>query len=178
MTQVSLKDGSIITIRKAVSSDAKEVLEYIHKISSESDFLTFGEGEFHRTIEQQKNFIYDIAKRKNALFIVAEIDGKIVGNLNFSGGLRPRMAHTGEFGLSVLQEYWGKGIGTKLIKNLIQWCKKSETIRKINLKVRNDNHLAIHLYKKLGFKQEGIITRDFLVDNRFYDSIFMGLTID
>ncbi|SHJ70993.1 hypothetical protein [Tepidibacter formicigenes] len=38
--------------------------------------------------------------KNNTLFIVAEIDGKIIGNLNFSGGSKKRIAHTGEFGVN------------------------------------------------------------------------------
>ncbi|MGN9165613.1 N-acetyltransferase family protein [Tissierellaceae bacterium HCP3S3_D8] len=178
MELFKLKDGHTIVIRRADKSDGKAMLEYIDKISRESDFLTFGQGEFNRTIEQEESFIDNISKQSNALFIIAELEGKIIGNLNFAGGTRPRTAHTGEFGVSVLKEYWGQGIGTKLIDYLIEWCKESGIIRKINLRVRSDNYSAIYIYKKFEFKGEGIITRDFFIDDRFYDSIFMGLIID
>lgn len=178
MEQFKLKNGNAIVIRKADKSDGEAMLEYIDEISRESDFLTFGQGEFNRTIDQEESFIDNISKQSNALFIIVELEGKIIGNLNFSGGTRPRTAHTGEFGVSVLKEHWGQGIGTKLIDYLVEWCKESGIIRKINLRVRSDNYSAIHIYKKLGFKEEGIITRDFFIDDRFYDSIFMGLIID
>lgn len=110
--------------------------------------------------------------------IVAEIERKIIGLLNFSGGKRARTLHTGEFGVSVLKAYWGQGVGTSLIEYLINWCKENGVIRKINLRVRSDNASAIHVYKSLGFKEEGLITRDFYIDNKFYDSIQMGLSID
>lgn len=178
MKQFKLKNGDTVKIRKANKSDAKAILKYIDTISRESDFLTFGQGEFDKTIEQEECFIDNISKQNNALFIIAEIKGKIVGNLNFSGGARPRIVHTGEFGVSVLKDYWGQGIGSELIKCLIEWCKQSRIIRKINLRVRSDNYSAIHIYKKLRFNEEGVITRDFFIQNRFYDSIFMGLIID
>ncbi len=178
MKQLNLKNGNLLVIRKANKSDAKEILDYIYTISSESDFLTFGEGEFDKTIEEEENFIDNISKQNNALFIIAEIEGKIVGNLNFSGGTRSRLAHTGEFGVSILKEYWEQGIGTELIKYLIEWSKASGVIRKIDLRVRSDNDLAIHVYKKLGFKEEGVITRNLQINNSFYDTICMGLMID
>lgn len=117
-------------------------------------------------------------KKENALFIIAEITGKVVGNLNFSGGTRQRIAHVGEFGVSILKEYWGNGIGEELIKYLISWSNSSGIIRKINLRVRTDNTRGIHLYKKLGFSEEGIVKRDFLINGEFYDSLVMGLLID
>jgi len=178
MKQIILKNGSAAIIRRANKSDAAAMLEYIDIISRESDFLTFGQGEFDKTIEQEESFIDNISKQSNALFIIVEVEGKIVGNLNFSGGLRPRIRHIGEFGVSVLKEYWGQGIGTKLINYLIEWCKQSGVIRKINLRVRSDNYSAIYMYKKLGFNEEGVVTREFLIKNKFYDCLSMGLLID
>jgi len=178
MKQLKLKNGSAAVIRKVTKSDAEAMLEYINTISRESEFLTFGEGDMSITVEQEESFIDNISKQNNALFIIVEIEGKIIGNLNFSGGARPRIAHTGEFGVSVLEEYWNYGIATQLINYLIEWCKESGIIRKVNLRVRSDNHAAIHIYKKLGFNEEGLIKREFLINDKFYDSIFMGLVID
>lgn len=178
LKQVKLKNGELISIREATALDAKEMLAYIHTISGESDFLTFGEGEFNMSVEQEEAFLNQFLKQDNALFIIAELDGKIVGNLSFAGGAMSRIAHTGELGVSVLKQYWGRGIGTALMDYLISWCKETGIIRKVNLKVRSDNHMAIYIYKKLGFQEEGLITREFYVDGRFYDSVVMGLGID
>lgn len=177
MKEIKIKNGKII-IRKALKSDANELVNYLDLISKESDYLTFGEGESDITVEQEEEFIESANNKNNTLFIVAEMNEKIIGNLNFSAGQRKRIAHTGEFGVSVLKEYWGNGIGKELIKYLIQWSKNSGLIRKINLRVRIDNTKAIKLYKELGFFEEGIIKRDFLIDNKFYDSLSMGLLID
>ncbi|MHB1394294.1 MAG: GNAT family N-acetyltransferase [Clostridia bacterium] len=178
MEQLKLKNGETVVIRPATKSDAKALIKYINTVSGESDNLTFGPGEFGMNVEQEENFLDNTAKQNNAIYLIAEAGGEIVGSLNFSGGARPRIAHTGEFGVSVLKEYWGNGIGTELIKYLIKWSKKSGVIRKINLRVRTDNVSAIHVYKKLGFTEEGVIIREFFINNRFYDSMCMGLTID
>jgi RimJ/RimL family protein N-acetyltransferase len=79
--------------------------------------------------------------------------------------------------VSVLKDYWGMGIGEELIRYLINWSRDSG-IRKINLRVRQDNLKAISLYKKLGFTEEGIVKRDSLIGGKFYDSLLMGLLID
>lgn len=167
-----------IIIRKALKSDAKALIEYLEVIGGESDFLTFSKGQFGRSIEQEEDFIENTLNKENALFIIAEINGNIVGNLNFSGGPRQRTAHVGEFGVSVIKQNWGNGIGEQLVTYLINWGKASEIIRKIDLRVRVDNTRAIYLYKKLGFLEEGLLKRDFLINGEFYDSLLMGLLID
>ncbi|MBV7276560.1 GNAT family N-acetyltransferase [Clostridiaceae bacterium UIB06] len=167
-----------ITIRKAKESDAEVLIEYLNIIGGQSNDLTFGEGEFGRTVEAEREFIKNALEKNNALFIIAEVDGKVVGNLNFSGGPRKRIAHVGEFGVSVLKEYWGNRIGEELIRYLIDWSKNSKIIKKINLRVRTENKRGIGLYKKLGFLEEGVLKRDYLIDGEFYDSLLMGLLID
>lgn len=178
MKSKELSNGKTLIIRSANKEDAALILNYIHTIATESDNLTFGAGEFSMTVEEEEQFIKSVSLKQNALLLVAEVDGEIVGNLNFSGGHRKRIEHTGEFGVSVCKRYWGLGIGRSLIEYMIDWAKESGIIRKINLRVRADNESALGLYKKLGFEMEGKISREFQIDGEFYDAFHMGLCID
>ena len=84
------KNKNKIIIRKAIKKDGKALIDYINKVGGESDFLTFGFNEYGRTVKEEEIFIENTLKKDNAYFIVAEDNGKIVGNLNFLGGLRER----------------------------------------------------------------------------------------
>ena len=57
--------------------------------------------------------------------------------------------------LGVIYEYRNKGIGTLLIKFLINLAKKNKM--NIRLQVRISNIIAINLYSKLGFKKKYIL---------------------
>ncbi len=175
--QVKLKNDIDLLIRSVEKQDAKYMITYMNKVSKETDFLTFGEGEIELTLEKEEGLIEELTKKDNNLFIVAIINNEIVGNLSFRAGSRHRIRHTGEMGITVLKDYWGLGVGTELVKYLIEWAQKSNIIKKINLRVREDNNRGMNLYKRLGFKKEGTITRDFYVDEHYYSSIFMGLEI-
>ncbi|MBC8588003.1 GNAT family N-acetyltransferase [Paratissierella segnis] len=177
MKQFSLKDGQRLTIRTAKHEDASNLINYVKKIGGESDYLTFGENEFEITVEKEEELLESFLISDNKLYIIAEIDGKIVGSLNFSGGSRQRTKHTGEFGVSVEKKYWGLGIGRELINYLIDWAEEGDVIKKINLRVREDNKRAIGLYEKLGFKKEGVISRGFFVNDEYYSFICMGLEL-
>jgi len=178
MKQFKLKNGQDLIIKKAKLEDAKDIIDYVCQTVKESDFFTFGEGEFDVTVEREEMIISKLNESDNGIFIVAVIDNKIVGILNFSGGSKPRIKHTGEFGLSVSKDYWRLGIGRELITYLIDWAKQTNIIKKINLRVREDNERGIKLYTKLGFKKEGIISRDFYVKEKYYNSVCMGLELD
>lgn len=178
MKQCRLQNGQILTIRKAEKNDASVILDYINKVSTESDNLTFGKGEFGISEDKEAVIIETITESDNQLMLCAFIDNKLVGQLVFRGGSRARIRHAGELGITVLREHWGKGIGSELLKYLIAWAKETRIIRKINLRVRSDNYKAISLYRKFGFISEGENTREFFIEGTFYDSTHMGLVID
>jgi len=177
-THFTLKNQQPLLIREAEKADASEMIKYIHQIAAETDFLSFGEGEFNVTIQEEERIIARHHQAINCLFILAILNGEIVGMLNVKASGKPRMRHIGEFGISVLKNHWGKGIGTALIRSMMDWAKATGVIRKLNLKVQTSNHTAIQLYKKLGFVKEGLIRRDSCIRGVFYDTYAMGMLID
>ncbi len=178
MERVLLNNGETVVVREAVVADAEGLIQYIKTIAGESDFLTFGTGEFEITVEKEREILEAYSKAENKIFLVAEVHDEIIGCVTFAGGGRERIKHTGEFGISIRQKYWGQGIGTKLLTNLITWAKDTGIVRKINLRVRSDNERGIKLYTKIGFVKEGLLTRDMYTNGKFYDSLQMGLQID
>ena len=63
---------------------------------------------------------------------------------------------TGEYwGYIGEKQYWGKGIGKEMIRKILELAYSSLKLRKIYLKVLNDNFRAISLYDKIGFKKIG-----------------------
>jgi len=178
MKSIQLKNGQTVLLREAVKEDAAELVNYLHKIGGESDFLTFGYGELSISVNDEEALLEDSRNAQNKIMILALVGDKIIGGLHFTGGARARTRHSGEFGVSVLKDYWDQGIGTAMVQALIQWAKASEAIRKLNLRVRSDNERAVRVYEKLGFIQEGLVTREFFISGQFYSSIHMGLSID
>lgn len=86
MKQCQLLNGQILIIRKAEKNDALGILEYINKVSTESDNLTFGEGEFGITEDKEVKIIETITKSDNQLMLCAFIEDKLVCQLVFRGG--------------------------------------------------------------------------------------------
>ncbi|AET68291.1 acetyltransferase, ribosomal protein N-acetylase [Desulfosporosinus orientis DSM 765] len=178
MKTIHLKNGQTVFLREAIKGDALELVTYLQKVSAESDFLTFGPGEFSTSVSEEEEILEESHIAKNRFMLLALVENTVIGCLHFTGGSRKRIQHTGEFGVSALREYWNQGIGTAMVQELIQWAKDLNVIRKIKLRVRSDNSRAIRVYEKLGFVQEGLITREFLIQGVFYDCFYMGLCID
>ena len=178
MKTIHLKNGQAVLLREAIKEDASELVIYLQKIGNESDFLTFGPGELSVSVSDEEAILEESRTAKNKIMLLALVGSKVIGCLHFTGGVRARIQHTGEFGVSVLKNYWDQGIGTAMVQELIQWAKDSSEIRKLNLRVRSDNDRAVRVYENLGFIQEGLITREFFISGQFFDCFYMGLTID
>lgn len=178
LNSLYLKDGSRCIIRRALESDAAEIVSYSNIIGGESDFLSYGSNEFAHNIDGERQIIREYSEGRNRIFIVAEVGGCICGVLTFWGNNRKRLEHWGELGISVLKKYWGRGIGQALMEFLIEWAQNGGMVKKIDLMVREDNYNAISLYKKMGFEVEGMIRRAMRIGNTYYNFVYMGRLID
>ena len=173
-----LKSGKEVIIRSATRQDAAEILELSTSVIAEEIYQLTSSSEFKMTIEAEEKWIESHLANPDHLVIVAEIDSKIVGLLDFSNGHRQRIAHTGEFGMSVHKDFRSLGIGSLLIGSLIGWAKAHPKIEKINLCVHQTNERAIAVYKKHGFQVEGLRTKDLKYPNGAYvDTVLMGLQL-
>ena len=158
-----LRDGRQVRIRRAEPDDAAAILAYLGRVGGETLNLTFGAEGPGLTEEEERAYLTYMAAADNSLAIVAVTEDEIVGALTFDGGRRPRMRHTGEFGISVLQAYAGVGLGKALLEYLLAWAERGGIVRKINLKVRVDNLPAIHLYERMGLSRRRVRIRSALV---------------
>jgi len=173
----TLSDGRSLLIREAQPGDAPSLLHHIANVGGESEFLAFGPGEFTPTVEEEEAILASFRDTHNQVYLIGLIDDGIVGHLSFSAGRRPRVRHSGEFSMSVRKTFWGLGIGSHLIDTMIDWAKRNGIVKKINLRVRTDNHRAIALYLHKGFVVEGTITREIFHKGMFRDHYAMGLAI-
>jgi RimJ/RimL family protein N-acetyltransferase len=175
--QHKLKNGLVLSIREARVQDARVLLDYIQDISGESDFLTFGPGEFDLSEADEKEYLRKCRESDNQLYLVGLIAGRVVSVLTFSGGRRSRVRHSGEFGISVRRDVWGLGIGSWMLDALIEWARATGIVKKLDLRVRTDNQRAIALYMQKGFVIEGTIRKEMLVDGKYFDHYWMGLEL-
>ena len=173
----TLKDGRRLEIRRAGLDDAAELIAFVAVISGESDFLTFGPGEFTMTMAQETEYLKGIAASDSQLYLVGLVDGEIVASLTFAAGKRPRTRHSGEFGISVRRSFWGLGVGGIMIDALVDWAQAGGFVEKISLRVRTDNERAILLYQAKGFATEGTLRSEFKIGSRYYDLHVMSLMV-
>jgi RimJ/RimL family protein N-acetyltransferase len=172
-----LRDGRVLTIGLMDERDAEEVVAYIDRVGGETEFLTFGPGEYDLTVAQEEEFLRRLQGGRFNFLLKGVLDGQIVSTASIHRQNRPRLRHVGELGISVLEPYWGLGIGRTMIQATLR-AARERGVRKVNLKVREDNARAIALYESLGFALEGRSERAYLIRGRFHAERLMGLALD
>ena len=153
---------------EATSLDAKDIIEYLNVIASQTNNLTFGKNE----LEMQ--LINEIHNSINSVMILAKDGNKIVGMVSLSGESKARIKHRSNLGISVLKEYWHQGIGSSLLAAAIGYAIEND-IEIIELEVITTNENAIKLYEKFGFETIGIYENYFKIDDEYYDAQLMNL---
>lgn len=170
--------GGEIIFRPPSPSDAPAIIAYLNEIAGETDFLSFGQGEFTKTIEEEEQIIKDYLKLENHFYLLAIVNEEIAGIITANASQKQRLKHMAEFGISVRQKYWGQGIGRKLMEHMISWAQSNKVVKKLILYTTHTNHKAITLYEKLEFEREGLIKNGICIRGEFYDTLIMSRWFD
>ena len=106
--------------------------------------------------------------------LVALYGDRIIASASIERNKAERYSHRAELSITVLKEFWGKGVGSELMKRLLEFSKESG-IESVYLDVRSDNDRAIALYKKFGFSKIAKYNDYFKINGRKYDADLMVL---
>jgi len=112
---------------------------------------------------------------ESAHYLVAVVDERIVGMVSIDTfPNRPRRKHAGEIGISVHEEWQGKGVGAALMRAILDLADNWLNLTRIELEVFADNEAAIHLYERFGFEVEGTLRQHAFRDGTYVDSKIMA----
>ena len=153
--KIILKNGKEALIRNAAGADGMAVFEVFNRTHEETDHLLSYPDENSFDPEQEAQFLEEKAKSPDETEIIAIVDGKVVGTSGIEAvGKKYKVKHRAEFGISVLKDYWGLGVGRALTEACIQ-CARDAGYEQLELNVVAENGKALSLYRSLGFVEFG-----------------------
>ena len=106
--------------------------------------------------------------------LVACVEGEVVAMAGLELFKSARRRHVGYIGLAVHDKWQGKGVGTALMKALIDLADKWLDLSRLELTAFVDNEPAVKLYKKLGFSIEGTHKKFAFRDGEYVDAYAMA----
>jgi RimJ/RimL family protein N-acetyltransferase len=169
------KNGIQLIIRSIEAEDAAEFLIFRNQIPYDTTNTM-------QYVGMQFPPIGEIAKRletQSADSVILNIgafdENKLVGFLNFrlESPDHPWVQHLAQFGMMILKDYWGLGIGKELLR-LQDIHAKAQSITRIEAKVRVANERGVRLYQSNGFDIEGTRKRAANINGEFHDEYFIA----
>jgi len=113
----------------------------------------------------------------NNTTLIARLEERIVGHLQLFKIPYQRRKGVAELFIYIHQDFQNLGLGTLMMRRAIELAKE-KGFHRIGLTVVADNHRAIKVYEKVGFKKEGVARETFYGDDhRYHDEVEMGLLL-
>lgn len=140
-------------------SFAGKMVKWINKMRNEALWLGNWKKE---TLKSEKKFIRNTLKemkQRKGFHVVVQLNGIVVGGATIHPKPYDAQKHVGVFGIGLLKEYTGKGIGFELGKTTLQIAKKHTRFAVIESSYNSNNKASQMLHKKLGFTIAGNIPR-------------------
>ena len=144
------------TIRKATTKDLDDILRL--------NFSLFKKEykDFDKSLNMKwtyskdgKTYFKNRITKKDGFLEIAEHKGRVVGYLagGFSKGAEYRIKakHAEAENMLIDKRYRGSGLGAKLMKDFIKWCKQNK-VNYISVEASAGNKQAIQFYRYFGFK--------------------------
>jgi L-phenylalanine/L-methionine N-acetyltransferase len=106
--------------------------------------------------------------------LVAVRGEQLLGMAAIYPNTRMRNRHVGYLAITVAHDWQGKGVGTELLRTVLDHADRWQALLRVELQVFTDNAAGIALYKKFGFEIEGTLRRNALRNGAYVDSLLMA----
>lgn len=168
----TLADGTRVLLRPLLQEDRKELQTFFNSVSPE-------DVQFMRSDVLDKDLVeswVDDLDYRQVLPLMAVVNDRFVGDatLHFRGGPYRHVAETRIF---LLQEYRRRGLGTLMLKTLIDIARKGG-VQFIMAQVVADQTRVIEAFHNLGFERKMILQDFYLMpDGDAHDVAVMVLSL-
>ena len=159
-----------ITLTPFVEAELPQTLQWMNNPKIAAPFLRSGVITPARHSQWYERIQADDTQR---VFAIHLPDGGHLGNVGFKNlDVRHRV---GEMWIYLGEEAQGFGFGREAVDNAIRIGFEQLMLKKLYLRVARDNHAALSLYEKAGFRHEGTLHKDFLFEGRRIDVVKMAM---
>ena len=157
-----------LILRKMRLEDAEDLFEY----TSDPEVAKYVTWEPHKSIEDSINFLNSVLTKYNKKEvsewgIVYKENNKLIGTCGY--GLWVPKHSLAEIAYAMGREYWGKGLMTEAIKEVIRFGFEKMDLNKIYARCFVENIGSYKVLEKAGMKFEGILREQMFIKGRFRD---------
>lgn len=159
--------------RKSITTDSQNIVKWVADpdTSQALRYFSFFQGAI--TLGRQLQYFTQILNSSNdQMFVIETTTGEFLGTC----GLHEIDWANDNLRIGIIifnKNYWRRGYGTAALNLLLRFAFKTLKMNKVYLTARADNDLAIKIYKKLGFQEEGVMRSEYRVKGGVYIDLLM-----
>ncbi len=129
------------------------------------------------SLAQEEGWYENMLRDSSVCNFAVEFEGQHIGGGGFSSiDGRHRNAEVGLF--IGVPELWDQGLGRDALETLIRFGFQQLNLHRIYLRVFVENKRAVHMYEKVGFRQEGRWRQAEFRHGRYHDTLWMSILHD
>ncbi|KAB7627581.1 GNAT family N-acetyltransferase [Alkalilimnicola sp. S0819] len=148
--EITLSDGTLVTLRPIRPEDAEMKQAFVHALSPQSRFFRFMEHLAELSADMLVRFTQIDYDREMALVATTVDEQGEERQIGVSRYVTDPDGLSCEFALAVADDWQGKGIGTRLMKALMEQA-RSRGLQRIHGEVLTSNVRMLGLMRRLGF---------------------------
>lgn len=149
---IALNDGTAVTLRPLHAEDTEKLIA-LFRDAREEDLRVMRDNVMDPAVVRGWT---EGLNHEKVLPIVAELEGRIVGEVSLHRSLNTPHANIGQFRLFVNEEYRRKGLGGHLIEDVIE-LGRDVGLEQLVVELFMDNVAMITAFERRGFEREAIL---------------------
>jgi len=165
-------DGREVVLRTPTWNDLDDLLDFINSLVEERAGILMDEKVSREDESDWLSKALARLEKDETFYLVAEVNGKVVGNSEVSRKAKGYDRHAGTIGIAIRDGFRGLGIGTEMIKTLIERARAMD-LKVLMLSAFATNERARHVYQEAGFAETGRIPKKFFKEGKYIDEILM-----
>ena len=169
--------GRKVVFRYPRWEDFDDLLRHINGLVEERALIG---AQKRKTENDEKEWLTEVFKRMNngtKICLVAVVDGKLAGEGGVTRSGLDANSHVGSVGIGLGKGYRGIGIGSELMKALIEEAKRVLGLKVLTISYYEHNEAAKRAYEKAGFRETGRIPNGCNYYGKFYDEVIMAMQL-
>ncbi len=167
-----------VVFRHPSKKDARHMLRLVNSARDEAEYLGM---RHHETMRTEREFIakqLENMKKKRGICLFVEVNGELAGN----SVIRPLefdvSPHVGHFGIMLHENFTGIGIGTRLMRKMLQLARTETGFKVIESGYAAKNRRSVKLHRRFGFRRYGRFPKELqLRDGTYCDHVYVCKTI-
>ncbi len=169
---VTLRDGTYVLLRPMAADDEARLREFYSAVADE-DLRLFRHPVKDPTLIRAWSEQLDYGK---VLPLLALVKDRVVGNVSLHFCEGPKR-HTAEIRLFLTKDFRRRGLGTKMLRTLIDLARK-QGLGILTVEIVADDANSIKAFEDLGFKPQATLENGFMFpDGEAHDLVLLSMPL-